>query len=152
MNQTEINSYLPHSKERGTEKREEFKFRYLLTETQKNPQIEAPQAEIPAVRAVELCFQPAFASSFTEVFSLSHTHTEAYCDHSELPTKACFRFNESVIHYNKTQRNINMCRKNRLSAAQQMLVLIQQNKTPADHRKRVHAITWSKSKTLTCMW
>lgn len=50
---------------------------YLLKH-RKNTHTGTTLAEIPAVRAVELCFQPAFASSFTRVFSLSHTHTEAY--------------------------------------------------------------------------
>lgn len=57
---------------------------------------------------------------------LSHTHRSILKSSLNCQAKAYLRFNESLIHYNKSQHNINICRKNRLSTApQQMLVLIQ---------------------------
>lgn len=123
------------------EKGEAFKFRYLLTETQKkhtyrhhvgrNPSSQGCGALLPA----SICLK-----RHRSFLPLSHAQKRTE-DRSELPTKVYLRFNESVIHYNKSHCNINICRKNRLSAApQQTLVLIQYNKTLADHRKKVGAI------------
>lgn len=130
------------------EKGEVFKFRYLLTETQ-NTHTQALHRQKSQQSGLW-----SFASSqrlpqASQEFSPSLTGTQKRTeDRSEVPTKVYLRFNESVIHYNKSQCNINTCRKNRLSTApQQMLVLIQHNKTLADHRKKkVRAIPLSKSK------
>lgn len=75
---------------------------------------------------------PQALQEFSPSLASTQKHTE---DCSELPTRVYLRFNESAIHYNKAQCNINICRKNWLSTApQQTLVLILHNKTLADHR------------------
>ena len=125
------------SKGRRREKEEVFKFRYLLTETQKkhiyrhhvgrNPSSQGCGALLPASICLKL---------HRSFLPLSHAH-RSVLKITQLPSKVYLRSNESVIHYNKSQCNINICRKNRLSAApQQTLVLIQYNKTLADHRKK----------------
>lgn len=83
-------------RERGEGK--EFKFRYLLTETQKRTHIQAPLlAEIPAVRAVELCFQQGFLclKLHRSLLSLSQERTE---ECSALPAPVYLSFNASGIH------------------------------------------------------
>lgn len=81
---------------------------------------------------------------------LSHAHRSTLKISLNCQAKVYLRFNESVIHYNKSQHNINICRKNRLSTVpQQTLVLIQYDTTLTDHRggEKTFTIPLSKSKT-----
>lgn len=76
----------------------EFKFRYLLTETQKRTHIQAALlAEIPAVRDVELCFQQGFLclELHRSLLSLSQEQSE---ECSALPAPVDLSFNARVIH------------------------------------------------------
>lgn len=102
MERTERHGYVTHSKERRQGKRErekQFKFRYLLTETQKRTHIQAPlwqKSQHSGLRS--------FASSkdlpeAPQEPSPPLTHTQKRTEEcSALPAQVYLRFNESVIH------------------------------------------------------
>lgn len=98
--QAMVISHIPKQEGKGGEGEEgkEFKFSYLLTETQKRTHMQAPLlAEIPAVRAVELCFQQGFLclELHRSLLSLSQEQSE---ECSALPAPVYLSFNARVIH------------------------------------------------------